>query len=100
MIFCAMDVKIFSEVFLLVFGKILRRMLRMSDAAWYIFIRSIQLAGVMLFCSFLLLLSCDGSLMQRARYMTAIALYEAPQGILLGGLILSVIAEELQSRRR
>lgn len=100
MIFCAMDVKIFYEVFLLVFGKILRRMLRMSDAAWYIFIRSIQLSGVMLFCSFLLLLSCDGSLMQRARYMTAIALYEAPQGILLGGLILSVIAEELQSRRR
>ena len=100
MIFCAMDVKIFSEVFLLVFGKILRRMLRMSDAAWYIMLRSIQLSGVMLFCSFLLLLSCDGSLMQRARYMTAIALYEGPQGILLGGLILSVIAEELQSRRR
>ena len=100
MIFCAMDVKIFYEVFLLVFGKILRRMLRMSDAAWYIFIRSIQLSCVMLFCSFMLLLSCDGSLMQRARYMTAIALYEGPQGILLGGLILSVIAEELQSRRR
>lgn len=100
MIFCAMNVKIFYEVFLLVFGKILRRMLCMSDAAWYIFIRSIQLSGVMLFCSFMLLLSCDGSLMQRARYMTAIALYEGPQGILLGGLILSVIAEELQSRRR
>ena len=100
MIFCAMDVKIFYEVFLLVFGKILRRMLRMSDAAWYIFIRCIQLSCVMLFCSFLLLLSCGCSMMQRAQYMTAMALYEGPQGLLLGGLILSVFAEELQSRRR
>ena len=84
----------------MVFRDIVRRMLCMSDAAWYIFIRSIQLSCVMLFCSFLLLLSCDGSLMQRAQYMTAIALYEGPQGLLLGGLILSVFAEELQSRRR
>ena len=84
----------------MVFRDIVRRMLCMSDAAWYIFIRSIQLSCVMLFCSFLLLLSCDGSLMQRAQYMTAIALYEGSQGLLLGGLILSVFAEELQSRRR
>ena len=84
----------------MIFRDIGRRMLCMSDAAWYIFIRSIQLSCVMLFCSFLLLLSCDGSLMQRAQYMTAIALYEGPQGLLLGGLILSVFAEELQSRRR
>ena len=84
----------------MIFRDIVRRMLCMSDAAWYIFIRSIQLSCVMLFCSFMLLLSCDGSLMQRAQYMTAIALYEAPQGLLLGGLILSVFAEELQSRRR
>ena len=84
----------------MIFRDIVRRMLCMSDAAWYIFIRSIQLSCVMLFCSFLLLLSCDGSLMQRAQYMTAIALYEGPQGLLLGGLILSVFAEELQSRRR
>ena len=84
----------------MIFRDIVRRMLCMSDAAWYIFIRSIQLSCVMLFCSFLLLLSCDGSLMQRAQYMTAMALYEGPQGMLLGGLILSVFAEELQSRRR
>ena len=84
----------------MIFRDIVQRMLCMSDAAWYIFIRSIQLSCVMLFCSFMLLLSCDGSLMQRAQYMTAIALYEAPQGLLLGGLILSVFAEELQSRRR
>ncbi|MDY4487043.1 MAG: hypothetical protein SPE18_03180 [Candidatus Limivicinus sp.] len=84
----------------MVLRDIVRRMLCMSDAAWYIFIRSIQLSCVMLFCSFLLLLSCDGSLMQRAQYMTAMALYEGPQGMLLGGLILSVFAEELQSRRR
>lgn len=84
----------------MVLRDIVRRMLCMSDAAWYIFIRSMQLSCVMLFCSFLLLLSCDGSLMQRSQYMTAIALYESPQGILLGGLILSVFAEELQSRRR
>ena len=84
----------------MVLRDIVRRMLCMSDAAWYIFIRSIQLSCVMLFCSFLLLLSCDGSLMQRTQYMTAIALYEGPQGLLLGGLILSVFAEELQSRRR
>lgn len=84
----------------MVLRDIVRRMLCMSDAAWYIFIRSIQLSCVMLFCSFLLLLSCDGSLMQRTQYMTAMALYEGPQGLLLGGLILSVFAEELQSRRR
>ncbi len=84
----------------MVLRDIVRRMLCMSDAAWYIFIRSIQLSCVMLFCSFLLLLSCDGSLMQRSQYMTAMALYEGPQGLLLGGLILSVFAEELQSRRR
>lgn len=84
----------------MVLRDIVRRMLCMSDAAWYIFIRSIQLSCVMLFCSFLLLLSCDGSLMQRAQYMTAMALYEGPQGLLLGGLILSVFAEELQSCRR
>lgn len=78
---------------------IVRRMLCMSDAAWYIFIRCIQLSCVMLFCAFMLLLNCDGSLlMQRQQYMTAMALYETPQGILLGGLILSVCAEELQSR--
>ena len=84
----------------MIFRDIVQRMLCMSDAAWYIFIRCIQLSCVMLFCSFMLLLSCDGSMMQRTQYMTAIALYEGPQGILLGGLILSVIAEELQSRRR
>ena len=84
----------------MIFRDIVRRMLCMSDAAWYIFIRSIQLSCVMLFCSFLLLLSCDGSLMQRSQYMTAMALYEGPKGLLLGGLILSVFAEELQSRRR
>ena len=84
----------------MVLRDIVRRMLCTSDAAWYIFIRSLQLSCVMLFCSFMLLLSCDGSVMQRAQYMTAIALYEGPQGLLLGGLILSVFAEELQSRRR
>ncbi len=78
---------------------IVRRMLSMSDAAWYIFIRSIQLSCVLLFCAFMLLLDCDGSIMQREKYMTAIALFESPQGLLLGGLILSVCAEELQSRR-
>ena len=84
----------------MIFRDIVRRMLCMSDAAWYIFIRCIQLSCVMLFCSFLLLLSCGGSMMQRAQYMPAIALYWGPQGLLLGGLILSVFAEELQSRRR
>ena len=84
----------------MVLRDIVRRMLCMSNAAWYIFIRCLQLSCVMLFCSFLLLLSCDGSLMQRSQYMTAMALYEGPQGLLLGGLILSVFAEELQSRRR
>ena len=84
----------------MIFRDIVRRMLCMSDAAWYIFIRCIQLSCVMLFCSFLLLLSCGGSMMQRAQYMTAMALYEGPQGLLLGGLILSVFAEELQSHKQ
>lgn len=77
---------------------ILRRMLCMSDAAWYIFIRSIQLSCLLLFCAFMLLLDCGGSMMEHSQYMTAIALSEAPQGLLLGGLILSVCAEDIQSR--
>ena len=77
---------------------IVRRMLRMSDPAWFIFIRSIQLSAFMLFCSFLLHLNISNSLEHYTQYMTAEALSEAPQGILLIGLLASAILEDQSSK--
>ena len=77
---------------------IVRRMLRMSDPAWFIFIRSFQLSAFMLFCSFLLHLNISNSLEHYTQYMTAEALAEAPQGILLIGLLASAILEDQSSK--
>lgn len=77
---------------------VLRRMLQMSDPAWFIFLRSLQLSCVMLFCSFLLLLEPGSVVQSYPRYITALALYETPQGILLLGLILSACLEEVYTR--
>ena len=74
-------------------------MLCMCDPAWYIFIRCIQLSCVMLFCAFMLLLSTADPVKNYPQYMTALSLYETPQGILLLGIIFSVCLEDLHSRR-
>jgi len=77
---------------------VLRRMLQMSEPAWYIFLRSLQLSCLMLFCSFLLNLEPGGLVRGFAQRMTAQALYEAPQGILLVGLLASVLLEDAYRR--
>ena len=78
---------------------VLGRMLRMSEPAWTIFIRSLQLSCLLLFCSFLLNLE-PGSLVRGcAQRMTAQALYEAPQGVLLVGQLLAVFLEDAYIRR-
>ena len=77
---------------------IVNRMLHMSDPAWFIFIRSIQLSAFMLFCSFMLHLNISCSLAHYTQYMTAEALAEAPQGLLLIGILASAILEDQSSR--
>ena len=77
---------------------ILRRMLSMSPTAWYIFIRSVQLTGFLLLCSFILLIGWNGNMLTGyAEYMTAMSLYETGQAVLLIGVLVSVIIEDIQS---
>ena len=77
---------------------ILRRMLSMSPAAWYIFIRSVQLTGFLLLCSFILLIGWNGNMLTGyAEYITAMSLYETGQAVLLIGVLVSVIIEDIQS---
>ena len=76
---------------------ILRRMLSMCPDAWYIFIRTIQLCCVLLFCSFMLLLKWNGSMVDGYDlYMTAMSLEEICQALLLIAVILSVCIEDRQ----
>ena len=76
---------------------ILRRMLSMSPAAWYIFIRSVQLTGFLLLCAFVLLLGYNGSMLNGySSYMTAVTLYETGQAVLLIGGLFSVLIEDVQ----
>jgi hypothetical protein len=76
----------------------LLRMLNMCPAAWYIFIRSIQLSCTLLLGAILLLLAWDGDMLQHyTLYMTAIALNETAQAVLLPGVLIPVILEDLQS---
>ena len=77
---------------------VVRRMLAMSEPAWTIFSRSLQISCMLLFCSFLLLLDTGPLVQSYPQYITALALYETPQGILLLGLILSVCLEEFYIR--
>ena len=79
--------------------RIVRRMLCMCPDAWYIWISAVRLTAFLLF-AFLLLLDWNGSMAQGYRqYMTAIALYETGQSLLLIGAIFSVCIEDLQSGR-
>ncbi len=93
-------IKICTGVILL-FIKIIRRMLVMSNDAWYIFIRSIQLTAFTLFCAFMLLLECNGSIVEKREiYMAAITLFENGAAILLIGSLFSVLIEDFQSSRK
>ena len=77
---------------------ILRRMLGMCALSWSIFIRSIQLSCILLLGAVLLLIAWNGDMLGHyTLYMTALALNETAQAILLIGLLLPVIVEDLQS---
>lgn len=77
--------------------KVLRRMLSMCPDAWYIFIRTIQLVAVLMLCSFVLLLEWNGSMVENyTHYMTALALTEIGQALLLIAVIASVCIEDAQ----
>ncbi len=76
------------------------RMLSMCPAAWYIFIKSLQLAGLMHFCSFMLLLVWNGSMFENYDlYVTAISMQECAQAILLISVLLSVFIEDYSIKR-
>ena len=87
-----------NEVDFMLIRKILTRMLIMSSDAWYIFIRSIQLTVFILLCAFVLLVECNGSIIEkRNMYMTAISLFESGAATLLIGSLFSVLIEDVQS---
>ena len=70
----------------------------MCPDAWYIFIRTMQLCVVLLFCSFMLLLEWNESMLDNyALYMTARSLNETSQALLLIAVLFSVFIEDAQS---
>lgn len=76
---------------------ILRRMLSMCPEAWYIFIRTIQLCVVLLFCAFVLLLEWNGSVFGNYElYETAQAINETVQALLLIAVLFSVLIEDVK----
>jgi hypothetical protein len=62
----------------------IRRMSRMCDEAWYIFMGTLKLSCAMLVCAFMLLASPDCGY---EKTMLASALAETPQGLLMIALI-------------
>ena len=74
--------------------KIVSRMSRMCEPAWYIFRRSLQTAAFLLACGLLLTLGVERELIK-----TASALNESAEAVLLLGAIFPVIVEDQHSRR-
>lgn len=73
--------------------KILRRMGRMSDPAWYIFRLSTRLCLLLLACG--LLTTLGG----HAQHQLAGAFYESAEAVLLIGVLASAAAEDRMGRR-
>lgn len=82
--------------------KTIRRMLGMCPEAWYIFISAVRLTAFVLLCAFVLLLGWGGRMEGEGYrlYMTAMALYETGQALLLIGALFSVFIEDAQSSSR
>lgn len=77
---------------------IMRRMLSMCPEAWYIFIRSVQLCVFLLLCAVVLLIGRqNGAEYGHRLYMTANALNETAQALLLIGVLGSALIEDAQS---
>ncbi|MBQ3211822.1 MAG: hypothetical protein IJB09_10040 [Oscillospiraceae bacterium] len=78
--------------------RVFHRMLSMCPEAWYIFLRTIQLCVFLLLCCFVLLLEWNGSMMEGyTLFMTASALNETCQALLLIAVLGSVFIEDAQS---
>ncbi len=77
----------------MIIKKIIRRMLAMHPAAWYIFINSIKLSCAILAVS-VLLFAAGSEPYQDSLISAAIALSELPQAILLLAVIVSVCIED------
>ena len=73
--------------------RILNRMGRMSDAAWYIFRHSAELCLTLLACGLLLTLG------EHEQLRTASAVFDTVEAVWLIGVLASAIAEDQQSRR-
>ena len=73
--------------------KVLRRMGRMSDPAWYIFRLCTRLCLLLLICG--LLTTLGGP----ARYPLAAAFYETSEAVLLIGVLAPVITEDRMGSR-
>lgn len=75
---------------------ILRRMLSMCPEAWYIFLRTIQLCVMLLFCAVIFLFEWNGSAFENFRmYQSAMAANETAQALLLIGVLFSVLIEDV-----
>ena len=75
--------------------KIVRRMSRMCEPAWYVFRRCLQLAAFLLACG--LLLTTGGQV--HTLMKTASALNETAEAVLQIGAIFPVLLEDQHSRR-
>ena len=82
-------------------NQIIRRMLKMCPDAWYIFLSAVRLTAFLLLCAFVLLLDWGGSMATGyTSYMTAMALYETGEAVLLVGVLFSAIIEDVQTDKR
>lgn len=90
------------EVLHMKLKKTVLHMLGMCPGAWYIFITAVKLTAFVLLCAFVLLLGWGGRMAEGGYrlYMTAMALYETGQALLLIGAIFSACIEDVQSGRR
>ncbi len=74
---------------------VLGRMLSMCPEAWYILIRTLQLCCFLLLCAFALLVEWGGCMATGYKlYITAMALEETCQALLLIAVLLSVCIED------
>ena len=71
----------------------------MCPAAWYIFLRGIQLCCMLLLGAIVLLIAWNGDLIERFQLLqTANTLNESAQAVLLITVIFPVCIEDLKSR--
>lgn len=88
-------------VLLMVLRKILHRMLAMCREAWILFLGSVWLTVALLLGAVIALVCRDAGFGESHRlYMTAMALQETGQAVLLIGVIFSACLEDHQSSRR